>query len=54
MDLETIKFNNIQIPVPISFAYFDKSNQIETIFKLIDKELLLISVSTTLQNLFFG
>ena len=51
MDLETIKFNNIQIPIAISFAYFDNNNQLKTIFKLIDKELLLINFTTALQNM---
>lgn len=51
MDLETIELNKIQIPVAISFAYFDNNNQIKTIFKLIDKELLLINFTTALQNM---
>lgn len=51
MDLETIELNKIQIPIAISFAYFDNNNQLKTNFKLIDKELLLINFTTALQNL---
>jgi DNA polymerase family B len=40
IDIETIEFNNIQIPVAISFAY-NINEKIFTIFKLIDYNLLL-------------
>jgi DNA polymerase type B, organellar and viral len=39
IDIETIEFNNNQLPISISFSY-NKNNQIFTIFKLIDYDLL--------------
>jgi len=40
IDIETIQFNNIQIPISISFSY-NINDKIFTIFKLIDYNLLL-------------
>jgi DNA polymerase type B, organellar and viral len=40
IDIETIEFNNIQIPIAISFSY-NINEKIFTIFKLIDYNLLL-------------
>jgi hypothetical protein len=40
IDIETIEFNNIQIPVAITFSY-NINKKIFTIFKLINSDLLL-------------
>jgi hypothetical protein len=40
IDIETIEFNYVQIPVAITFSY-NINNQIFTIFKLINYDLLL-------------
>jgi len=44
IDLETIKLNENQIPISISFSYF-LNGQLITIFELIDYSVLLVNPS---------
>lgn len=53
IDLETIKFNNTQLPISISFSYFLKG-EIITIFELIDYNLLIKDSNVALKSLWLN
>jgi hypothetical protein len=53
IDLETIHFNNTQIPISISFSYLFKG-EIITIFELIDYNLLLKDSNLALKSLWLN
>lgn len=51
MDIETMDLNNNQIPIAITFSYYDINNTLQTIFKLIDYNLINRVEDSTIQNL---
>lgn len=51
MDIETIDFNSNQLPIAITFSYYDLNNDLQTIFKLIDYNLLNKVNNETIQKL---
>jgi hypothetical protein len=51
MDIETINLNNNQIPIAITFSYYDINNNLQTIFKLIDYNLINRIEDSTIHNL---
>jgi hypothetical protein len=53
IDLETIEFNNNQIPISISFSYYSNEELI-TIFELIDYHLFLINPDQGIKTLWFN
>lgn len=53
IDIETIEFNNNQLPISISFSH-NINNKIFTIFKLIDSDLLLIDSNKAVKLLWLS
>jgi hypothetical protein len=50
IDIETIDFNNNQIPISLTFSYF-KNDELTTIFKLIDYNLLILNPEEAVNKL---
>jgi hypothetical protein len=51
MDIETMEFNGIQIPIAISLAYLDNSSELMSKFTLINKDLLLANEEEAIADL---